>query len=63
MAFQENLVTMAPARVDVETAGDLTSGMAVSDLRPSAALPPNARVCMKLDTDAFVTLFSERVLS
>ena len=63
VAFQENLVTMAPARVDVETAGDLTSGMAVSDLRPSAALPPNARVCLKLDADAFVTLFSERVLS
>ncbi|MEE2991768.1 MAG: nucleoside hydrolase [Gemmatimonadota bacterium] len=63
VAFQENLVTMAPARVDVETAGDLTSGMTVSDLRPSADLPPNARVCMKLDAGAFVTLFSERVLS
>ena len=63
VAYREDLVTMTPARVDVETAGNLTSGMTVSDLRPSAHVSPNARVCTHIDVEAFTTLFSERVLS
>lgn len=63
VAYREALVTMVPARVDVETAGDLTSGMTVADLRPSATATPNARVCTGIDADAFAALFAERVLS
>jgi inosine-uridine nucleoside N-ribohydrolase len=63
-AFQETLVDMVPARVDVETAGDLTSGMTVADLRPGRdARLPNARVGVGVDASAFTTLFAERVLT
>ncbi|MBI4552381.1 MAG: nucleoside hydrolase [Candidatus Latescibacteria bacterium] len=64
VAFRPDLVEMVDARVDVETAGDLTIGMTVADLRPGR-LPPagaNARVCVDVNAEAFLTLFTERVL-
>ena len=63
VAVREDLVTTVPARVDVETAGDLTSGMTVSDLRSARWGEPNARVCTALDVQAFIRLFEERVLA
>ena len=63
VAVREDLVTMVPARVDVETAGDLTTGMTVADLRSSRWGEPNARVCTALDVQAFTRLFEERVLA
>ena len=63
VAIREDLVTTVPARVDVETAGDLTSGMTVSDLRSERWGEPNARVCTALDVQAFIRLFEERVLA
>ena len=63
VAIREDLVTKVPARVDVETAGDLTSGMTVSDLRSARWGEPNARVCTALDVQAFIRLFEERVLA
>lgn len=63
VAVREALVTTVPARVDVETAGDLTTGMTVSDLRSGRWGEPNARVCTALDVEAFIRLFEERVLA
>lgn len=63
VAAREDLVTTVPARVDVETAGDLTTGMTVSDLRSDRWGEPNARVCTAVDVQAFTTLFEERVLA
>ena len=63
VAVREDLVTTVPARVDVETAGDLTTGMTVSDLRSDRWGEPNARVCTAVDVQAFTTLFEERVLA
>ena len=63
VAFHEELVRLVPARVDVETSGDLTIGMTVADLRESKdGAAPNARVCVDVDAAAFITLFEERVL-
>jgi purine nucleosidase len=39
-----------PARVEVETAGRLTSGMTVTDFK---ATSHNAKVAMTIDTDRF----------
>lgn len=64
VAFRPDLVDMVDARVDVETSGDLTAGMTMADLRPGR-LPPagaNARVCVNVNAEAFLTLFMERVL-
>ncbi len=62
--YRPDLFTMAEARINVETAGDLTFGMTVADLR-SAFTPregSNGRVCTDVDADAFISLFNERVL-
>lgn len=63
VAVREDLVTTVPARVDVETSGDLTTGMTVSDLRSDRWGEPNARVCTAVDVQAFTRLFEERVLA
>lgn len=63
VAAREDLVTTVPARVDVETAGDLTTGMTVSDLRSDRWGEPNAKVCTAVDVQAFTRLFEERVLA
>lgn len=44
------LFTTVPARVEVETAGQWTAGMTVTDFRSSI---PNALVAVKLDVDGF----------
>ncbi len=62
VAVLEDLVTLVPARVDVETAGDLTTGMTVADLRSHRG-EPNARVCVALDVQGFTRMFEERVLA
>ena len=63
VAIREDLVTLVPARVDVETSGDLTTGMTVADLRSQSGSEPNARVCTALDVREFLSLFEERVLA
>ncbi|MBM3265773.1 MAG: nucleoside hydrolase [candidate division Zixibacteria bacterium] len=65
VTFGEKLVRMTSARVNVETAGDLTTGMTVADLRSPShdGLSPNARVCVDIDAPAFTQLFTERVLA
>lgn len=44
------LFTITPARVEVETSGDWTAGMTVTDFRSSI---PNSVIPVKLDVDAF----------
>ena len=49
------------ASVQVETAGDLTNGMTVADLRRERQRPhPNAQVCVKVAAEAFLDAFFER---
>jgi purine nucleosidase len=48
---QPGLFGLVPARVEVETAGQLTSGMTVTDFEP--ADEPNARVAMEIDVTGF----------
>lgn len=47
---RSDLFTSVPARVEVETAGEWTAGMTVTDFRSSI---PNALVPVKLDVDGF----------
>jgi purine nucleosidase/pyrimidine-specific ribonucleoside hydrolase len=50
------------ADVQVETAGDLTDGMTVADLRPERQRSdPNAQVCVKVAAEAFLDSFFERL--
>jgi len=55
------LVKTAPYRVDVETAGELTSGRTVVDLHGIGGLPANAEVGLSIDRAAFVDLLVEAV--
>jgi inosine-uridine nucleoside N-ribohydrolase len=51
---QPTLFGLVPARVQVETAGQLTSGMTVTDFAaPGPADSSNARVAMDIDVDGF----------
>jgi purine nucleosidase len=51
---QPSLFGLVPARVQVETTGQLTSGMTVTDFAaPGAADRGNARVAMDIDVDGF----------
>ena len=50
------------AYVQVETEGDLTNGMTVADLRPERQRHnPNAQVCVKVDAEAFLDNFFQRL--
>jgi len=54
---QPGLFGLVPARVQVETAGQLTSGMTVTDFQaPGVGVEANggnARVAMSIDVDGF----------
>lgn len=62
-AAQPDLLETVPAFVQVETAGDLTLGQTVADLRPGRCPHPNARVALAIDVERFLRLFRERVLA
>ena len=50
------------AYVQVETEGNLTSGVMVADLRPERQpSDPNAQVCVQVATEAFLDTFFERL--
>lgn len=52
------------AYVQVETEGNLTSGMTVADLRSvNSSAEPNAKVSLGVDADLFLELFFQRVLN
>jgi len=59
-----DLVETQDIHVQVETCGKLTVGMTLADFRPerSPLDKPNASICIGVDPDRFLRLFSERVL-
>jgi purine nucleosidase len=62
VALDASLVRREPMAVAVETRGTLTAGMAVADLRPWCRTAPTADVCVEVQVDRFLRLFTERVL-
>ena len=51
-----------PGALAVETRGTLTAGMAVADLRRRRPAAPTADVCVEVEAERFLRLFTERVL-
>jgi len=61
---QPDLFETVDRFVQVETCGDLTRGATVGDLRAERlGLGPNARVCVGVDSEAFLRKFFNRVLN
>ncbi len=59
VAFRQDLVSMQPFKVAVETRGEFTRAFTVAT--PSDK--PNANVCLDVNADAFCRLFMERILA
>lgn len=62
VAVDPSLVRREPMAVAVETRGTLTAGMAVADLRRQCCSAPTADVCVEVEANRFLHLFTERVL-
>jgi len=65
LAFRPELCDAWELPLQVETRGEICEGMSLADRRPISSrlkAPPNARVCLDVDAQSFVTLFLERVL-
>jgi inosine-uridine nucleoside N-ribohydrolase len=64
VAIWASLVEMEELHVQMETCARITTGMTIADFRQRRSLSnkPNASVCMDVDADKFLRLFSERVL-
>jgi purine nucleosidase len=60
-ALDPGLITTEALYVDVETRGELTSGMTVADRRHLTGKPPNVDVSATADIDAFIKRLIERV--
>jgi purine nucleosidase len=60
-ALDRSLVTTEALYVDVETTGELTTGMTVADRRRMTGKPPNADIAVTADADAFLDRLIERV--
>lgn len=60
-ALDPGLITTEPLYVDVETRGELTSGMTVADRRGLTGKPPNLDVAATAAIDAFLERLVERV--
>ena len=56
-AIDSSLIVAQRVAVDVETAGDLTSGMTVADWRGVWGRPPNADVAIGVDAPRFIADF------
>jgi purine nucleosidase/pyrimidine-specific ribonucleoside hydrolase len=64
VVIDPSFVTTSPMHVKIETEGELTEGMMVSDrrrLKPELKKPPNANVCVEVDADRFLRFFMERL--
>ncbi|MCL6520003.1 MAG: nucleoside hydrolase [Armatimonadetes bacterium] len=63
VAIDPTIVGMREGFVQIETAGNITTGMTVCDLRPQPLVenPPNARICTEVDAHRFLRLFLERI--
>ena len=62
VALDSSLVRREPMTLAVETRGTLTAGMAVADLRRRRPAAPTADVCVEVEAERFLRLFTERVL-
>jgi len=62
VVLDPSLVRTQPMAVAVERRGELTSGMAVADLRRRSHAAPTATVCVEVDAARFLHLISERLL-
>lgn len=62
VAVDASLVQREAMALVVETRGALTAGMAVADLRRWRRAAPTADVCVDVEADRFLHLFTERVL-
>ncbi|MBP1780062.1 MAG: nucleoside hydrolase [candidate division NC10 bacterium] len=62
VALDASLVRRERMALAVETQGALTAGMAVADLRRRRRAAPTADVCVEVETQRFLRLFTERVL-
>ena len=65
LAFRPELCAAFELSVQVETRGELCEGMSLADRRPISSRlksPPNARICLDVAAESFLTLFRERVL-
>jgi purine nucleosidase len=60
-AIDPRLITTEPLYVDVETRGELTTGMTVADRRRLTGKPANADVAATADIDTFLDRLVERV--
>jgi purine nucleosidase len=60
-ALDRGLVTTEPIFVDVETRGELTTGMTVADRRKLTGKPPNLDVVVTADIPEFMNRLVERV--
>ena len=60
-ALDRGLVTTEPLFVDVETAGELTSGMTVADRRRLTGKAPNLDVALGADVATFLDRLIERI--
>jgi purine nucleosidase/pyrimidine-specific ribonucleoside hydrolase len=62
VAIDPSLVRQESLALTVETQGTLTAGMAVADLRRRCRAAPTANVCVEVEADRFLRLFTQRVL-
>jgi purine nucleosidase len=65
VVIDPSFVTTSPMHVEIETEGELTEGMMVSDrrrLKPELKKSPNANVCVEVDDERFLRFFMERLL-
>ncbi len=60
-ALDPSLVTSEPLYVDVETRGEITTGMTVTDRRRLTGKPPNVDVASDVDVATFLERLIERV--
>jgi inosine-uridine nucleoside N-ribohydrolase len=62
VAADPSLVRVQSMAVAVERRGELTSGMAVADLRRRSRATPTASVCVEVEAARFLHTFTQRVL-
>jgi purine nucleosidase len=62
VTLDPSFVRQESIAVAVETRGTLTAGMTVADLRRGSHAVPTAQVCLEVDAERFLRLFTQRVL-
>ena len=63
MLIHPELFKSVDAHVQVETEGELTSGMTVADLRKKTVTDPNAKVYLEVEANSFLDIFFSIILT